>query len=119
MNLKRKLNFSTPPPCNLRSIFSGGLCGVMAKVLDCSLIVREFELQLRYYVYFPTNTLEKGMKPLILSPIGCSSIRIVLELNNPRGLIYYKTKKPNQSMFILKRSTAGLNSEFSISSYQD
>ena len=31
--------------------------GVIAKVLDCSLKVSEFELQLHYYVHFRTNTL--------------------------------------------------------------
>ena len=35
----------------------------MAKALFYSLEVSEFELQLRYYVFFPTNTLEKGMNP--------------------------------------------------------
>ena len=37
--------------------------GVMAKVLDCSLEVSEFELQSRYYVHFRINTLGKGIEP--------------------------------------------------------
>ena len=37
----------------------------MAKVLDCSLKVSEFEHLSGYYVNFQTNTFEKGMKPLI------------------------------------------------------
>ena len=49
------------------ALFGGNLCGVMAKVLDCSLKVREFEYQLHYYVHSQTNTLEKeGMNPFIL-----------------------------------------------------
>ena len=38
---------------------------VVAKVLDCDIIVNEFELQSHYYVHFRTNTVEKGMNPLI------------------------------------------------------
>ena len=33
---------------------------VVAELLDCSLKVREFKLQLRYYVHFQTDTLGKG-----------------------------------------------------------
>ena len=36
---------------------------VMAKVLDWSLQVNEFELHC--YFHFQTNTLEKGMNPLV------------------------------------------------------
>ena len=39
---------------------------VMVKALDCEIVVREFELQSRYYSHFRTNTLGKGMNPLIL-----------------------------------------------------
>ena len=38
----------------------------MAKVRDYGLGVGEFELQSRYYVHFWTNTIGKGMNPLIL-----------------------------------------------------
>ena len=44
--------------------------GVMVKAMDCGIVVSEFELQLRYYVYFRTNTLGKGMNPLILTAMG-------------------------------------------------
>ena len=40
--------------------------GVMVKALDCGIVISAFELQLRYYVHFRTNTLGKGMNPLIL-----------------------------------------------------
>ena len=39
--------------------------GVMVYVLDCVIVVREFKLQLCYYIHFQTNTLGKGMNPLI------------------------------------------------------
>ena len=39
---------------------------VMVKAMDCRIVVSEFELQLRYYVHFRTNTLGKGMNPPIL-----------------------------------------------------
>ena len=39
--------------------------GIVVKVLDCSLKVNKFKLQSCYYVPFQTNTLRKGMNPLI------------------------------------------------------
>ena len=42
--------------------------GVMVKALDCGIVVNEFELQSQYYVRL--NTLGKGMKLLILPPMG-------------------------------------------------
>ena len=44
--------------------------GLMVKVLEYGIVVREFELQSRYYVHFRTNTLRKGMCPLILPSMG-------------------------------------------------
>ena len=44
--------------------------GVMVKALDCEMLLSEFELQLCYYIYFRTNTLEKVMNPLILPAMG-------------------------------------------------
>ena len=44
--------------------------GIMAKVLNCSLEVIEFELQSHYYAHFLTNTLGKGMKLLIPPAMG-------------------------------------------------
>ena len=41
---------------------------LMSKVQDCSLDVNEFKLQWHYYVHFWTNTLGKGMNPLISPP---------------------------------------------------
>ena len=48
----------------------GGPRGVMVKALDCGIVVSKFELQSRYYVHFRTNTLGKGMNPLILLAMG-------------------------------------------------
>ena len=39
--------------------------GVTVKAIDCEIVVSEFELQSRYDVHFRTNTLGKGMNPLI------------------------------------------------------
>ena len=44
--------------------------GLMVKTLDCGIVESEFELQSRYYFHFRTNTLGKGMNPLIL-PAMC------------------------------------------------
>ena len=39
----------------------GNLCGEVANVLDCKIVVSEFELQSLYYVHFRANNPEKGM----------------------------------------------------------
>ena len=43
----------------------GGPRSVVATVLDCDILGNKFELYLRYYVYFWTNTLGNGISPLI------------------------------------------------------
>ena len=53
-----------------RTYIWGCPCGVIVKSLGCGIVVSEFELQSRYYVHFLTNTLEKGMNPLILPVMG-------------------------------------------------
>ena len=42
----------------------------MVNVLDCNILVSEFELQLRYYVHFRTNTLGKDVNSLILQAMS-------------------------------------------------
>ena len=42
----------------------------MSKVVDCRLDVSKFELQLRYYVHFRTNTLGKCMNARIPIAMG-------------------------------------------------
>ena len=48
----------------------GSPCDVMAKVLECEIVVYEFELQSQYHFHFWNNTIGKGMNPLILTAIG-------------------------------------------------
>ena len=43
---------------------------VMVKAVDCRIVVSEFELKLRCYVHFRTNTTGKGMNILILPAMG-------------------------------------------------
>ena len=43
--------------------------GVMAKAMDCGIVVREFMLQSRYYIHFLANTLGKVMTPPISSQL--------------------------------------------------
>ena len=47
----------------LANLIEAGPHGIVANVLDCYIVVSEFELQSRYYVHFRTNTLQKGMNP--------------------------------------------------------
>ena len=49
--------------------------GIVANVLDCYIIVSEFELQLCYYIPFWTNTLGKGINLLTL-PAPNTQLRI-------------------------------------------
>ena len=44
--------------------------GIIVKALECRIVVSKFKFQLRYYIHFWTNTLGKGMNPLILSAMG-------------------------------------------------
>ena len=44
--------------------------GVRVKAMDCGIVVSEFVLQSRYYVHIRSNTLGKGMNPLILPAMG-------------------------------------------------
>ena len=41
----------------------------VAFFLVCETVVSEFKPHSRYYVHFRTNTLRKGSKPLVLSPL--------------------------------------------------
>ena len=44
--------------------------GVVANVLNCGILVTEFESQSRFYVYVRTSTFRKRIKPLILPSYG-------------------------------------------------
>ena len=52
--------------------------GVMVKAMDYGIVVSEFELHSRYYVHFLTNTLGKGMNPLLPPSYGLNSTTTVL-----------------------------------------
>ena len=69
MNITMRILFTffSPPPTSFKYKWESP-CGIIAKVLDCSLKVSKFELQLHYYVYFWINTLGKGMSYLIPPP---------------------------------------------------
>ena len=41
------------------------MSGIVAKVHDCNIAVSKFELESSHCVHFQTNTLGKGMKPLV------------------------------------------------------
>ena len=43
---------------------------IVVDILDCSIVVSKFELQPCYYIDSQTNTLEKGMNPIIPTAIG-------------------------------------------------
>ena len=72
--------------------------GVMANELNCNIIVNYLELQLRYYVYFQTNTLRKEMNPLFLLSFGLwSTIKVLQDWLFHWRFICHQTKKPNKS----------------------
>ena len=52
---------------------------IEANMLDCDIVVSEFELESRYNVDFQTNTLGKGMNPLIT--------RLSYELNSTTSVL--------------------------------
>ena len=58
----------------------GQSCCVVANVLDCSMVVSEFELQSCYYVHFRTNTLGEKYETLYPLRYGFNSITAVLLL---------------------------------------
>ena len=61
---------SALPPISNSARPRGCPRGVMVKVLDCGIVVSEFELQSRYHVRFRTNTFGKSLNPLILPAMG-------------------------------------------------
>ena len=92
--------------CKVKQSRRRRLCRVMVNVLDCDIVVSEFELQQRYYNYFRTNTLGKNMSPLVLPVMGqivplLFFYKEALALNNPRRLICHKTNKPDQTRQIV------------------
>ena len=71
---------------------------VIVKALDCGIVVCEFELQLRYYVHFRTNTFGKRYEPSYPPSYGLNSTTAVLKkkkkedglaLNNSKQIYIY------------------------------
>ena len=77
----------------LQMLEVGSPCTQMAYVLDCKIVVCEFELQSHDYVPFQTIILGKGMNSVIPLQLRvkyhdyCPLTRIALTLNNSRRLI--------------------------------
>ena len=46
-------------------IKKGSTCDVVAFVGDWDIVVSEFEFKSQYLIHFRTNTLKKGMNPLV------------------------------------------------------
>ena len=64
----------------------------MVDVLDCGLEVSMFEFQSCYYVHFRTNTVGKGMNPIIPLSYRLNSITAVLQQGLVRlGLMAHQT----------------------------
>ena len=58
----------------------GNPCDLVANVLDCDIVISEFELQSCNNVHFWTNTLGKGMNsPPYYPSNGLNSITTVLQ----------------------------------------
>ena len=56
----------------------GNPCSVVTNMLDCNIIVNEFELQSCYYVHFWTIMLAKSMNTFILSSYELNSTTTAL-----------------------------------------
>ena len=64
-------------------------CGVVANLLDCNIVIREFKLQLPYNILFRINNILKWMNPQLFLLFVKSnhqdySTRYALALNNPK-----------------------------------
>ena len=51
--------------------------GEVANVLDCDIVVSEFELQLRYYIHFRTNTHGGKVWLPLSSPAMCQILPLL------------------------------------------
>ena len=64
---------------SLAKLHGGRHRGVMVKVMDCRIVVSKFKLQSLRYFHFRTNTLGKGMSPLIPQQSNNSTTTVLLE----------------------------------------
>ena len=74
--------------------------GIVANMLDCNIVMSEFELELHYYVPF----LERYEPPYFPWNHYCFHIKIILALSNPWKLICHSTKKnkPTKLRVVIK-----------------
>ena len=77
--------------------------GVEANLLDCDIIVNEFELHSLYYAHFRINNLGKSMNPLIHSSYGLNSTPSILLQGTKVGMTLKKEIKPKQTKLNLRR----------------
>ena len=56
--------------CIVYRTFKAQALWLVANVLDCDIIVSEYEVKSNYYVHFWTNILEEGMNLLISPAMG-------------------------------------------------
>ena len=79
--------------------------GVMVKTMDCGIVVREFVLQLGYYVHFRANTLGKRTNPPYPPSYGLNSTNTVLlwEWHWITCKGWYAIKQRNQTIRVTLR----------------
>ena len=65
-----KSTFLSRSTTGLNLVFRRCPRGVMVKGLDSRIVVSEFKIQSHCYAHFQTNTLGKGINPLILPSMG-------------------------------------------------
>ena len=51
-------------------VVQGSPCRAVSNVLDCNLVVSEFELQLLNYIHFWTKAIRKDLKTLVPQAMG-------------------------------------------------
>ena len=76
------------------------LHALVANVVNCNIVVSEFELQSRYYAHL--GNVWTPLPPELLHHCY-SSTRMALALNNPQMLMCHWEKKPNQTKSTLQR----------------
>ena len=82
-----------------RKTYTESPCDVVANVVDCDLVVSEFELQSRYYVNFRTNTFGKGMN-FLFHHLPNSTANILLQgwfLHQITHKVWYAIKLRSQT----------------------
>ena len=66
----KSINYGEVSEFFLSQHVGGNLRDVVANVINCDFVVREFELKSSYYVHFRSNTLGKSMNPFVPPAMG-------------------------------------------------